>query len=109
MAKPVKKGKPNRNQKTVKNQKQKSNNRKQDYDNNMRGVLFKNRRKKTDKHPDYTGQIEIEGNEYWLSAWVNKSRQGQQFLSLTVQPKDEQVPDNDYDDSQDDDGDDFPF
>jgi hypothetical protein len=31
-----------------------------EYDNNNRGVLFKNTDKKTDKHPDYTGTATIE-------------------------------------------------
>ncbi len=54
-----------------------------DYDNTNRGVLFKNNRKETDKHPDYTGHINIDGTEFWLSAWVQTSKSGDRYLSLS--------------------------
>lgn len=56
-----------------------------EYDNNNRGVLFKNDNKETDKHPDYKGRIDINGQEYWLSAWI-KERRGtnQKYMSLSV-------------------------
>ena len=34
------------------------------------GVLFKNDKKETDKHPHYKGNITVDGKDYWLSAWV---------------------------------------
>jgi single-stranded DNA-binding protein len=58
----------------------------QQYDNNMRGVLFENDRKETDNHPDYTGKCEVDGVEYWLSAWVKPGRNGD-FFSLSFKPK----------------------
>ena len=39
-----------------------------EYDNTNRGVLFKNDRKESDSHPDYKGQINVDGTEFWLSA-----------------------------------------
>lgn len=59
-----------------------------DYDNNNRGVLFKNDRKETDKHPDYTGSINVGGTDYWLSAWIKKGQRGK-FMSLSVKPKED--------------------
>jgi len=53
-----------------------------DYDNTNRGVLFKNDRKETDNHPDYTGKIDIDGTEYYLSAWIKESKNGK-FMSLS--------------------------
>ena len=61
-----------------------------EYDNNMRGVLFKNDRKETDKHPDYKGQCEIDRVEHWVSAWIKKDRNGKAFMSLAFTPKDDQ-------------------
>jgi hypothetical protein len=54
------------------------------YDNNMRGVLFKNSEKKSDRSPDYLGKIEIENVEYQLSAWINVSKAGAKYMALTV-------------------------
>jgi hypothetical protein len=60
----------------------------QEYDNTDRGVLFKNDRKETDNHPDYTGQINVGGCEFWLSAWIKDGRKGK-FMSLSVKPKED--------------------
>jgi len=59
-----------------------------EYDNELRGVLFKNDRKEEDKHPDYKGSCEIEGVEYWISAWIKESQKGK-FMSLSFKPKEE--------------------
>lgn len=48
------------------------------------GTLFKNDRKSTDKHPDYTGSIKLpDGHEYWLSGWIKQGQKGQ-FLSVQI-------------------------
>ncbi len=60
-----------------------------EYDNTNRGVLFKNQRKESDKHPDYTGNINVDGTEFWLSAWIKDGAKGK-FMSLSIKPKDEQ-------------------
>jgi hypothetical protein len=59
------------------------------FDTTNRGVLFSERDKKTkDEDRDYSGSINIEGNEYWLSGWVKTSKKGTKFLSLSVKSKD---------------------
>jgi hypothetical protein len=63
----------------------------QQYDNRDRGALFKNDRKETENHPDYTGQINVGGVDYWLSAWIKEGRSGK-FMSLSIKPKDERKP-----------------
>jgi hypothetical protein len=70
------------------------------FDNTNRGILFKNDRKESDKHPDYTGSCELDrdvlvklikaqpsGNvKLFLSAWVGEvqtgERKGQRKVSL---------------------------
>ena len=60
-----------------------------EYDNTNRGVLFKNDRKDSEKHPDYKGNVNVNGVEFWLSAWIKESAKGK-FMSLSIQPKDAQ-------------------
>ena len=43
-----------------------------DYDDTNRGAIWRNTKKDTEKHPDFTGHINIEGVEYWLSGWQKK-------------------------------------
>lgn len=57
-----------------------------EYDNTNRGALFKNDRRERDSHPEYNGSINIDGVEYWLSAWVKDGRKGK-FFSLSVKAK----------------------
>jgi hypothetical protein len=40
-----------------------------EYDNNMQAAIWKNEERKTDKHPHFKGSGEIDGVEYWVSAW----------------------------------------
>ena len=60
-----------------------------EYDNTNRGVLFKAKDRKSDKHPEYTGSMNVDGADHWLSAWVNESKAGQKYFSLSIKPKDE--------------------
>lgn len=58
------------------------------YDNTNRGVLRKNDRKEKDTHPEYKGNINVDGQEYWLSAWVKEhENMGGKYFSLSVQKK----------------------
>lgn len=52
------------------------------------GSLFKNDKKTTEHHPDYTGSININGSDFWLSAWVNPGKDGKKaFMKLSAKPK----------------------
>ena len=62
-----------------------------EFDNTNKGVLFSERdKKRSEDDRDYSGSINIDGTEYWLSAWIKTSKKtGQKFLSLSVKPKEE--------------------
>ena len=57
------------------------------YDNTNSGAIFPAREKKTEKHPDMTGSLNVDGVEYYVSGWTKVSQKGQKFLSLSVSPK----------------------
>jgi len=79
------------------------------YDNS--GSLFKNDRKESEKHPDYKGSINVNGVDYWLSAWIKTSTKGTKFMSLSVKPKEQQqkAPQKQDQSGFDDMDDDLPF
>ena len=58
---------------------------------NNSGVLFKNDKKENDRAPEYKGNIMVDGQEYWLSAWIKEGKTGK-FMGLAVSPRDAQPP-----------------
>ena len=67
----------------------------QAYDNTNSGILTKNDKQGNESRPDYRGSINIDGVDYWLSAWIKEGRagtklEGQRYMSLSVKPKDAQ-------------------
>jgi hypothetical protein len=64
------------------------------YDNTNSGILTKNDKGDNASRPDYRGSINVNGAEFWLSAWIKDGREGtklegQKYLSLSVKPKEE--------------------
>jgi hypothetical protein len=55
-----------------------------------RGSLFRNDEKSKEEDRDYAGSINIEGREFWVSGWINETKTGSKYLSLSVKRKDEQ-------------------
>jgi hypothetical protein len=58
------------------------------FDKTNTGSLNKNK-EKDDAHPtwaDYKGQLNIDGAEYWLSAWIKDGPNGK-FMSLSAKIK----------------------
>jgi hypothetical protein len=78
------------------------------YDNTNRGTLGKNQRREKDTHPEYTGQIDVNGVGYWLSAWVKEGQNGK-FFSLAIKPKEEAAAKPSKAAPADDMDDDIPF
>jgi hypothetical protein len=60
------------------------------YDNSNRGAIWKNDDKQNDNHPDFKGSLNVNGVDYWVSAWKRKEGAAAKApaLSFTVKPKD---------------------
>ncbi len=61
-----------------------------DYDRTNRGSIWKNDRKESDNHPDFTGSFtDANGVEYWVSAWKRKEDAAPKApaLTFTLKPK----------------------
>jgi hypothetical protein len=59
------------------------------YDDTNRGALFKNDKKEGDRDPDYNGHLNVDGAEFWVSAWINVAKSGMKYMSLSVRSKDQ--------------------
>jgi hypothetical protein len=62
-------------------------------DKNNTGFLFLNKNKLKDTHKDYEGSANIEGVQYWISAWVKQSDQSGKYLSIAFDQKKVLSPD----------------
>jgi hypothetical protein len=61
-----------------------------EYDNTNRGLLSKNDKGDNPNRPDYKGSMNIEGREYWLSAWIKERKDGSgKFLSINAEAKED--------------------
>lgn len=56
------------------------------FDNNLKGVLFKNDKGDNPNRPDYTGKCEIGGVKYHISGWINMTQLRTAYMSLKFSP-----------------------
>jgi hypothetical protein len=54
------------------------------------GVLFTNDKREKESHPNYKGNIRVDGKDYWISGWIKEGKNGK-FMGLAVSPKEEQT------------------
>lgn len=50
------------------------------------GLLFRNERKEQPSHADYEGTAMVNGQEYWMNAWIKDGKKGK-FMSFSFRPK----------------------
>ena len=62
-----------------------------EYDDTNRGQIWKNDKKDSDRHPDFKGSLNVEGIEYWVSAWLRAADANPRAPSLrfSITAKDE--------------------
>lgn len=56
-----------------------------------RWSLFKNTKKNTERSPEYSGSVNIDGELYRINAWVEEGASGKYF-SGTIRPYTDEVP-----------------
>lgn len=63
------------------------------YDDTNKGAIWKNDKRETDKHPHFTGQANVDGVEYWVSAWKRDADANEKApaLRFAFKPKDEKA------------------
>jgi hypothetical protein len=66
------------------------------YDNTNSGMMARNENRKTDKQSEFSGSINVEGVDYWLSAWVNEGKpggkmEGRKYFSIKINRKENAV------------------
>lgn len=63
-----------------------------EYDNTNRGAIWKNDKKETEKHPDFRGELNVNGANFWVSAWRRAPGAPDKApaLSFAVTPKEGQ-------------------
>jgi len=54
-----------------------------------RASLFRNKQKKSEKQPDYRGDGMYNGEIVELAGWKNTTKNGEAFLNISIQPKQE--------------------
>lgn len=56
-----------------------------------KGYLRKNEKREKDTQPQYKGAATIDGQGYWLAAWVNENEDGSKYLSIVFERQEQQA------------------
>lgn len=51
------------------------------------GALFKADKQGNDNRPDYSGTLKVDDREFFIDAWLKKSKAGSTYMSLSIKPK----------------------
>jgi uncharacterized protein (DUF736 family) len=66
-----------------------------EYDDTNRGVLFREKTKRSEKSPDYRGKLDMNGEQFEIVGWIREVKNGKdagsKFLSLKIsEPRERQ-------------------
>ena len=62
-----------------------------EYDNTNSGALFRNDRKEKETQPDLRGKINVDGRDFYISAWSKQSDKAGKYMSLALTPVEEKA------------------
>ena len=82
-----------------------------DFDRTNRGSIWKNEKKEKDGHPDFTGSLDVDGVQYWVSAWKRRDGAAAKAPALTfsIKPKEDKKPKSQMAKDANDMDDEIPF
>jgi uncharacterized protein (DUF736 family) len=69
------------------------------YDNTNSGALFRNDRKEKETQPDLRGKINVDGKDFYISAWSKQSEKAGKYMSLALTPIESKVTSSSSDDN----------
>ena len=81
------------------------------FDNINRGAIWGNDKEGNDRRPDFKGSLNVDGVEYWVSAWKRKPGAKEKSPALTFnvekkedkyQPENKPAPVSNFNDFDDD-------
>lgn len=63
------------------------------YDNTNTGMMMRNENREHDKQPEFKGSLNVNGQDFWVSAWVNTGKEGskiegKKYFSIKLTAKD---------------------
>tara|TARA_R100000687_G_C6338174_1_gene112955 strand:+ start:231 stop:557 length:327 start_codon:yes stop_codon:yes gene_type:complete len=65
------------------------------WDKEGQGKLWNNDKKESDKQPDFTGSLVLDGVKYSLAGWNNVSKAGDTYIGVRIKPwEDRDDPEN---------------
>ena len=64
------------------------------WDKEGQGKLWNNDKKESDKQPDFTGSLVLDGVKYSLAGWNNVSKAGDTYIGLRIKPWEDRDEEN---------------
>lgn len=60
------------------------------YSDENRFTLFFNNEKKSERGPDWSGKLNVDGKDYFIDGWIKPTRNGGEFISGSIKPMEKQ-------------------
>ena len=59
------------------------------YDNSNRGAMWPNVDRMSERHPDFSGSLDVNGKKYWVSGWRKKegANPAAPMITFTIKEK----------------------